>query len=118
MMTPQRISLLLPIVLIAIGSGWLLSVMNVMPGINWIWISCLISVGALTMALGGIDKFTVVFGPFFLIAGLLSFTRQTGRLTFDVEVPILLITLGVFMLIARAPSIKRPSWIIDPPSNT
>lgn len=112
-MKPDKKSLLLPILLITIGVGWLLSTLGVAPHIDWIWTLGLAAAGVLTFAIGGIDKATVVIGPFFLASSCLSVLRQLGRLPLDIEVPILVILVGVLMLIARMPSIPSPKWMID-----
>ncbi|HMP80918.1 MAG TPA: hypothetical protein PKD54_15790, partial [Pirellulaceae bacterium] len=90
--------ILVPLLLITVGTGWLLSTLNVVPGIDWVWTLGLAMVGLLTFALSGIDKLTVVVGPFFLLASCLSVLRQTGQISLDVEVPILVISAGVLML--------------------
>lgn len=115
-MNPDKKTLLLPILLITIGSGWLLTTLQIVPGIDWVWTLGLAGVGLLAFVIGGIDKVTVVIGPFFIIASCLSILRQTGRLRFDVEVPIIIIVTGVLLLIARIPSIPVPKWIITPPA--
>jgi hypothetical protein len=53
----------------------------------------------------------VVVGPFFIITACLSVLRQAGRLSLDVEIPILVILAGVLLLIARWPAIPIPDWI-------
>jgi hypothetical protein len=116
-MFQSKLSILLPFALIAIGLGWLLSTLNVTPGVNWIWILCLSLTGLLTMITSGIDKFSVIVGPIFMIAGGMSYLRQAGQLKLELELPILLIALGILMLIARLPTIPRPSWIVDPPAS-
>jgi hypothetical protein len=50
--------------------------------------------------LGGINRLTVVIGPFLLAASVCSVLRQTQRLPVDQEVPILTIILGVLWLLA------------------
>jgi hypothetical protein len=51
-------------------------------------------------------------GPFFIVASCLSLLRQTDRLHINTEVPILVITAGVLLLVARLPSIPAPDWLI------
>lgn len=111
--------LALSILIIAVGVGWLLTVQGYGPGIDWLWIVSLGVVGVLTFILsGGLDKASVVIGPFFLIASILSLLRQTGRLRFDTEIPILVIVLGVLLLIAQSRYILVPRWIDrNPPSD-
>jgi hypothetical protein len=106
-------TLIIPILLITLGIGWLLTVLGVMPDIDWIWTLGLALVGILTLAMGGIDKVTVVVGPFFVLASLLSILRQTGRLRFDLEVPFLVITAGVLLLVARMSFIPAPQWLVE-----
>lgn len=106
-------SLWLPVVLIILGTGWLLTSLNVLPAIDWIWTLGIASIGFLTFLVGGWDKFTAVVGPFFLIMSLLSVLRQVGRMELNVEVPVLVILGGVLMLIARHPKIPMPQWVKD-----
>lgn len=110
-MKPDKKTLLIPILLIALGFGWLLTALGVAPGIDWVWTLGLAVVGLLAFVIAGWDKATVVVGPFFIIASCLSLLRQTGRLNFDVEIPILVVAAGVLLLIARSPSIPNPRWI-------
>jgi hypothetical protein len=101
--------------MIAVGVGWLLTALGVVPGINWVWTLSLTIVGLLAFLVGGFDKVTVVIGPFFIIASCLSMLRQMDRLKLDVEVPILVIIAGVLLLIARTPAIPVPEWITQVP---
>lgn len=114
-MNANRQTIVLPVLLISIGCGWLLSVLGVVPDINWVWTLGLAVFGFLTFAVGGFDKMTVVVGSFFIVTSCLSVMRQTGRLAIDVEVPILVMVSGVLMLIARHPSIPVPKWVLDGP---
>ena len=114
-MQPGRSAFVIPILLITIGVGWLLTTLGIAPGINWIWTLGLAATGVLAIAIGGLDKVTVVVGPFFIIASCLSLLRQTGRLAADTEVPILVIVSGVLLLAARLPTIPLPKWILQEP---
>ena len=107
-------TLIVPVMLITFGSGWLLTTLGVAPQIDWVWTLGIAVVGVLAFALGGIDKVTVVVGPFFLLAAFLSVLRQTGRLRIDMEVPILIIAIGILLLIARLHSIPAPAWLVQP----
>jgi hypothetical protein len=105
-------TLVVPVLLITFGVGWLLTTLGVVPEIDWVWTLGIAVVGILTFALGGIDKVTVTIGPFFLLASFLSILRQTDRLRIDLEVPILIIAIGIFLLVARLPAIPAPAWLI------
>ena len=117
-MKPDKKTLMLPILLIAVGAGWLLTTLGIVPGIDWVWTLGLAAVGLLTLAVGGLDKVTVVIGPFFILASCLSILRQTNRLRLDVEVPILVIAAGILLLVARSPMIPTPSWIAAGPTSS
>jgi hypothetical protein len=112
-MKSDKKTLLLPILLITIGVGWLLGSLGIAPNIDWIWTLGLAAAGLLTFAVGGIDKATMVIGPFFLAASCLSVLRQTGKLSLDLEVPILVILSGILLLIVRLPSIPSPKWLLE-----
>ncbi len=105
--------LAVPLLVITVGAGWLLTVLGVMPGIDWVWTLGLAIVGILAFVIGGLDKVTVVIGPMFLVASSLSVLRQTGRLATNIEIPLLVIMLGVLLLIARLPTIPIPAWIAE-----
>jgi hypothetical protein len=110
-MKSDKKTLILPLLLITVGTGWLLTTMGVAPGVNWIWTLGLAIVGLTAFVVSGFDKVTIVIGPFMIIASCLSLLRQTGRLEFDVEIPLLVILAGVLILLARLPAIPLPKWI-------
>jgi hypothetical protein len=114
----NRKSLVVPWLLIAVGTGWLLTALKVGPGIDWVWTLGLAVVGVLAFAINGLDKVSVVTGPFFIAASLLSILRQTNRIRLDVEVPILVILSGILLLIARRPTIPVPDWLTREPQKT
>ena len=109
-MTNDRRTLLFPILLVTVGTGWLLTTLGIAPGIDWVWTLGLAATGLLPFALSGIDKLTIVFGPLFITASILSVLRQTGRIALEVEIPILVILSGMLMMVARLPAIRVPSW--------
>ncbi len=112
-MKSDKKTLVMPLLLITLGVGWLLTTLGITPAIDWIWTLGLAVVGLLAFGISGVDKVTVVVGPFFMITSLLSILRQTDRLPFNVEVPMLVILSGVLMLIARSPLIPNPKWIVQ-----
>jgi hypothetical protein len=117
MLSNRRAPLVIPILIIIVGVGWLLTVRGFGPGINWIWTLGLGAIGILTFVLSGFDKVSVVVGPFLLLSSLLSVLRQTGGLDLDVEVPVLVITIGVLLLIAHLPAIPKPGWFVPTPTD-
>ena len=111
-METDKKTLILPVLLITVGVGWLLTTLGIAPGIDWVWTLGIAIVGFLAFVVGGFDKVTFVTGTFFIITSCLSVLRQTERITIDVEVPILVIVAGLLLLIARHPAIPLPKWVL------
>ncbi|MDG1354616.1 MAG: hypothetical protein P8P90_00075, partial [Opitutales bacterium] len=100
--------LIAPILTIIVGLTWLLNTLNIIPGVDWAWSIGLATVGILSVAVGGFNKVSIVTGPFLIIASVFSVMRQTGRINIDLEVPILVIVLGVLMLISQLSKLQLP----------
>jgi hypothetical protein len=113
----QRPLVTLSLLIMAVGLGWLLAALGVGPGINWAWILGMGTVGILTFVVsGGVDKASIVLGPFLLVASLTSILRQAGVMSFDVEVPVLVIVFGGLMLLSQWSRIRVPIWYVPPPA--
>jgi hypothetical protein len=120
MSTNSRAPLVIPILIIVVGVGWLLTAQGFAPGVNWIWTLGLGVIGVLTFAVSkGVDKVSIVIGPFFLLASLLSVLRQTGQLSLDIEVPVLVISIGILLLVAQLQAVPKPGWYaaLPPPAD-
>lgn len=110
-MSSPKGPLALSLLIIAIGVGWLLSALGVLPVVNWIWSLGLGGLGVLTfVVVGGIDKVNVVIGPLLIAASGLSVLRQTRQLSFDVEVPMLVILVGILLFVSQLRIVPVPSW--------
>ena len=108
----KRISVFFSFLIIAVGVGWLLSALGILPGVDWLWTGCLLVLGVTTFILsGGVDKVSLVFGSLFFLAGICSVLRQTGALSLEVELPVLLIALGVLKLVAQHSAVPTPRWV-------
>jgi hypothetical protein len=107
-MTGSKMRFVIPILVIVVGVTWLLNVLEVIPGVDWIWTIGLAAVGVLTLAVGGFNKLTIVAGPFMIIAAATSVLRQTGILGIDKEIPILTIALGSLLLVGQAANLELP----------
>ena len=77
---------------------------------NWIWTLGLGLAGLMILGMGGLNKLTIVTGPFLIIASVFSILRQTGRMSIDREVPILVIVFGVLMLISQLMPLPPAGW--------
>src|SRR3569833_2421014 len=96
-----------PVLLIVLGAAWLLSSLHWLPEVHWIWILGLAGAGLAILMLDGITKSSIVAGPLLILAGALSFFHQYYLLGWRFMIPIMLIAIGLFMLIARSPSIHE-----------
>lgn len=110
-MNPSRMFVLLGVLLVTVGTGWMLTSLEIGPDIAWVWTLGLLVIGVLTFAVGGLDKVTVVAGPFFVIASCLSLLRQQNRLQVEQEIPLLVIVTGILLLVAQIKAIPFPKWI-------
>jgi len=110
-MSGFRTRFIVPILVILLGVTWLLNVLKILPGVDWIWTVGLAAVGILALAVGGINKLTVVVGPFLMVASVCSILRQTGRLEIDREVPILTIVLGGLLLVVQVLNLPLPEML-------
>lgn len=97
----------LPIVLIVLGGAWLLNSLQWLPEVHWLWILGLAAAGVAILALDGLTKSSVVAGPLLILAGFLSFCRQYYGLGWRFMIPIMLMSAGVLMLVARSASIPE-----------
>jgi hypothetical protein len=110
-MTASKSTVLLPVLLIAVGSGWLLSRSGIAPEVDWVWTLILAALGIFTFILGGLDKVTAIVGPLLLVGSGMSWLRQTGRISVGFEVPALMILGGVLALVAHLRIIPPPRWL-------
>lgn len=109
-MTASQKSLVISVLMITIGVGWLLTAKGIAPQINWVWTLGMAVCGALMFSLMGFDKLSFVLGMFFLVCSLMSFLRQQGWLSVETEAPALVIVAGVLMLAARSRKVPVPNW--------
>lgn len=110
---PSKGPLVLGLLIITVGVGWLLTVQGIGQGIDWIWTLGLGVVGiAAFIVSGGVDKVSIIIGPFFIIASVLSILRQSGQLKTDFEVPVLVILVGVLVVVAQMPFVPVPRWAV------
>jgi hypothetical protein len=103
--------LTVPILTILVGVTWLLNVLDIIPGVDWIWTAGLAAVGILCLLIGGVNKLSIVIGPFLLAASVASLLRQTDKLALDREIPILVIVLGLLMLVSQLLHLPLPKTL-------
>jgi len=112
-MKKNKTGIIVPVLIITVGVAWLLNTLNVLPGVDWVWTGGLGVCGILAIVIGGLNKLTIVVSPFLLIGSILSIMRQTGKMSVDLEVPILFILFGILLLIAHLLPLKLPQSMLE-----
>jgi len=90
----------LPAVILAVGIGWLLNNLDLFPHVNWVW-SLGLAVAGVVVLMQGVNQGTIVLGPLLIIIALLSTLRQLEYIGWQIELPCIVISIGVLLLIAR-----------------
>lgn len=103
----------IPITVLVVGVAWLLTARGVLPSVSWAWTLGLALAGLFTFVYLGFNKLTFVVGPFLLISSVFSLIRQTGGLTVNTEIPLLVILLGLLMFAAQVLRLPKPSWLLE-----
>ncbi len=97
----------LPILIIAVGTGWLLSAKNIMPGVDWALVLSMSSLGLLIL-LSKLSPTSIVLGPILLLSAFLMVMLQSHQIDVDLFLPIIVISFGLLMLISRFIKINPP----------
>ena len=88
-------------VLIMVGGGaWLLNNLGVLPQVDWMWTGWTGVCGLLILVLGGMNKVSIVLGPFLLVVSVVSVFHRTGAIPDKVQIPALVIVFGALLLLA------------------
>jgi hypothetical protein len=102
---------LVPVLITTVGTGWLLTVRGVIPGVQWIWVLVLAVLGAFLLCVK-VDKVSIAVGPSLMAAAALSMLRQTGWIAINTEVPLLTIIVGSLWTASYLLPVPLPAWII------
>ncbi len=100
----------LPVTLIVVGLGWLLWEFRLFPDVDWIIGLGFIAGGIAVMAIDGVNKNSVVIGPFLVAIGVAWLLHDRYGTSWRLIVPVMLVLLGALMLVARNPKVpeRRP----------
>jgi hypothetical protein len=102
-----------PILVIVFGLWWLLWELEILPSFGLLLGTGLILSGSVYWWAHGINKGTFTLGGFLILLGILRFLRHLYVIrSFSLELPILVIGLGILMLINRTsiiPEVKAGS---------
>lgn len=111
MIKTKKLGIGLSVLIIAVGTGWLLNETGVMPGVNWIWTGILGIAGAMLLVLAGLNQLTILVGPFLVSAAVLSLLRQAGYMPVRIEIPILVVVAGVLLLLSHILPLRMPAYL-------
>lgn len=95
----------IPVTLIIVGLGWLLWEYRLFPDVDWIIAIGFIAGGIAVLAIDGINKHSVVIGPFLIALGIAWLVHDRYWVHWRIIVPAMLVLLGVLMLVSRSPKI-------------
>ncbi len=90
--------LLLPITIVFIGFGWLLSATGMIPQVNWLWPSLLAIGGIFVILADRINPYNLTLGLFFIYCSLMAVLRQAGVISVGVEIPLIIIGFGLIWI--------------------
>ncbi|MDW5417320.1 hypothetical protein R6242_12155 [Iodobacter sp. CM08] len=96
-----------PIVLIAIGAGWLVNELQLMPQMGTLIILGLIAAGVAVLAFEGINKSSVVTAPMLIATGFAVYLKDYHGLGLKLAIPALMVLAGLLMLLARSVHIRE-----------
>ncbi len=100
-MKSRKPAIAISFLIIALGVAWLLNAMRIAPNLDWIWIIGLGVSGILLLTITRLDRFNFVAGVSLIVSSVLAALRQSGRLTINIEAPVLFITVGILLFLAQ-----------------
>lgn len=101
---------IISLITIALGFGWLMNMFPGVPNAHWVWTLGMGLAGLLIIALCGVNKLTMVTGPFLIVAAVFTILRQSGKVGWHQEMPALMIALGALMLLSVLAPVPAPGW--------
>ncbi|STQ90598.1 hypothetical protein [Iodobacter fluviatilis] len=101
-MLEKKRSAVLPVVLIAVGGGWLINELQLMPQMGTLIILGLIAAGIAVLALEGINKSSVVTAPMLIATGFALYLKDYHGVGLKLSIPALMVLAGLLMLLARS----------------
>ena len=93
--------LVMPLVVVAVGTAWLLDTMGLLPSFSMVWIGAWIGAGIVLIVTNGLTRTSVMWGPFLIAIGVCSYLRQREVISWEQEMPILVILLGLLWGLSR-----------------
>ena len=122
-MKSRKPAIAISVLIVALGVAWLLNAMNVKPELDWIWIVGLGISGILLLTTNRLDRFNFVAGLSLMVSSVLAALRQSGKVSVNVEAPVLFITVGILLFLSQllplpataTPPSEQPPGKDEPP---
>ena len=108
-MKSRKPAIAISFLIIALGVAWLLNAMRIAPNLDWIWIIGLGVSGILLLTVTRLDRFNFIAGVSLIVSSVLAALRQSGKLTINIEAPVLFITVGILLFLAQLLPLRSPS---------
>lgn len=90
---------IVPGFLIGFGLLWLLNELELIPPVKILWTLALAGAGIGIFVSRGFHKESFPWGAFFLVCAVFSIFRQMGTLRVAIEVPLILVALGIILAV-------------------
>ena len=87
----------IPILIVGFGAMWMFDALDVALPLGFVWTCVLFAIGIAILVGTGFNQEGFPWGMFFLAAGVCSILRQAHVLAVRVELPLLVIALGVLL---------------------
>ena len=101
-------SVIISVLIMVFGIVWLLDTLGIITGWKWLWPSGLAISGVIALVAGGINKQSMIVGPYLLICAGFAVLRQTGHIELKVEIPSLVIAFGALLLVVTLAGYALP----------
>jgi hypothetical protein len=113
-MKSRKPAIAISFLIVALGVAWLLNAMSVAPELDWIWIIGLGVSGILLLTATRLDRFNFVAGLSLIVSSVLAALRQSGKITVNIEAPVLFITVGILLFTTKHHATHRISRSTQP----
>lgn len=110
-MKGSTLGIILGIGLMAVGAGWLLDTLDIVPKVEWLSTIGLAVAGILVLVFGGLNKATVLVGPILITASALSTLEQLDKVPEKLRWPIMACAVGFLLLVVFVLPIPTPAML-------
>ena len=96
----KKAAIIVAVLIIVGGTALLLNNLRVLPEVDWMWTGWLSACGILMLTMGGMNKVSIVLGPFLLAVAALGVLSRTERISRSVRIRSLGIFCGALLVLA------------------